>query len=192
MTNWCQNRLEVHGNDRLLMAWRTAQWGPSPDYGPQIQHLSFHAQVPVPQEVMARGYGTGGLPEFQRAIQIQTGQQDPTPHLPLDRAAWQTAYWGSSRDASDVTFTEGPGQLVFSFATAWAPPVPWLETVAALWPALSFELSSIEPGNDLYVHMRLETGSIVSFDERAPTLQDLQDWGYDSDKEFDPAAISTS
>ena len=183
MTNWCQNRLEVHGNDRLLMAWRAAQRGPSPDYGPQIQDLSFHAQLPVPQEVMARGYGTGGFPELHRAIQIQAGQQDPTPHLPLERAAWQAAYWGSSRDADDVTFTEGPEQLVLSFATAWAPPIPWLEAVAALWSALNFELRSIEPGNELYVHMRLEGGNIVSLDERAPTLQDLKDWGCDLDEE---------
>lgn len=184
MTNWCQNRLEVSGAGPVLTAWRAAQRGPTAAYGgarQAAQALSFHAQVPVPATVIRRGYRAAGPGDLQRVIALQAGGEDPAPHLPLDGESWQTLHWGSSRDADDVTVTERPGGLVLHFATAWAAPVPWLRAVAAAWPALRFELWSIEPGNDLYVHAQLEAGRVTRLEERAPTGEELSAWGYDPD-----------
>ncbi|GGL06878.1 hypothetical protein [Deinococcus radiotolerans] len=184
MTNWCQNRLEVSGADDLLAAWRAAQQGPTPVYGrgrAPTQALTFSAQVPVPAAVLARGYGVGGLHDLQRAVAITAGGEDPTPDVPLDGASWQAVHWGSSRDAAEVTVIVTPGRLTLDFVTAWAAPVPWLEATAARWPALRFELWTIEPGNEVYVHARLEAGRTTLLEERAPTPEDLLAWGYDPD-----------
>ncbi|WP_147363240.1 hypothetical protein [Deinococcus sp. RM] len=185
MTNWCQNRLVVTGADDALGAWRAAQRGVAPTYdrGPvAAQSLSFAAQVPVPPEVVARGYHAGGLGDLQRVVSLQSGGVDPLPGVPLDGAAWQTMHWGSSRDAADVEVVAEPGVLTVTFSSAWSAPVPWLETVGALWPDLTFELWGIEPGNELFVHARVEGGRVVLMDERAPTPEELLAWGYDVDE----------
>ena len=172
MTNWCQNRLVVTGAEDALGAWRAAQRGAHPGAGGQVaaQDLSFAAQVPVPPDVEARG-DTGAL--RQVASRLASG--------PLDAAAWQALHWGSSRDAADVAVTAAPGALTVTFATAWAPPVPWLGRVASLWPALTFELWGIEPGNDLFVHAHWHAGQLVRLEERTPTAGELLAWGYEPD-----------
>lgn len=185
MTNWCQNRLVVTGADDALGAWRAAQLGVAPTYdrGPvAAQSLSFAAQVPVPPEVVARGDHAGGLGDLGRVVSLQSGGVDPLPGVPLDGAAWQMMHWGSSRDAEDVEVVAEPGVLMVSFSSAWSAPVPWLETVGALWPDLTFELWGIEPGNELFVHARVEGGRVVLMDERAPTPEELLAWGYDVDE----------
>jgi len=95
MTNWCQNRLVVTGADDALGAWRAAQRGAAPGYdrGPvAVQSLSFAAQVPVPPEVVARGYHAGGLGDLGRVVSLQSGGVDSLPGVPLDGAAWQTMH----------------------------------------------------------------------------------------------------
>jgi len=82
---------------------------------------------------------------------------------------------GSSRDAEDVA---EPGVLTVTSSSARSAPVPWLDTVAALWPDLTFELWGIEPGNELCVHARVDGGRVVLMDERAPMPEELLAWGY--------------
>lgn len=182
MTNWCQNRLEVSGPTPLLGAWRAAQQGASPgQVGGRSQALSFHAQLPAPPDAPGPHRARRSSDETQRLGLLLTGHADPTPDLPLDSVSWRILHWGCSGDAAHVNLTSLPERLTLEFLTPWGPPLAWLQAVATAWPALGFELRGIEPGNELYVHVRILNGRVQHSEERAPTRQELLEWGYEPD-----------
>lgn len=98
---------------------------------------------------------------------------------------WRTAYWGTKWDASfgepfmalgaddadvDVTTsalgeTLTPTVAVYKFDTAWAPPVPFVESASELYPELEFVLRYGEPGNGIAGSVRVVGGVIVEDEE---------------------------
>ena len=58
---------------------------------------------------------------------------------------WCMKNWGTKWDIEAVLEDEGEGQLVYSFDSAWSPPVAWLVKVAKDHPQLGFRLRYDEP-----------------------------------------------
>src|ERR1017187_6850446 len=84
--------------------------------------LNFHSLVPVPEEVLRPGYGEAGND-------------------------WELRNWGAKWGASDAGLVdEWDGCLMYSFNTAWSPPIAFLENVSQQWPTLTFILEYDEPG----------------------------------------------
>ncbi len=66
--------------------------------------------------------------------------------------------WGTKWDACDPSATKTPSMITYQFNSAWTPPTRWLEVVAKKYPLLSFEMESMEPGCDYYLHILYEDG----------------------------------
>ncbi len=74
---------------------------------------------------------------------------------------WVVSNWGTKWDAQQVVVVDGGEVVEYEFETAWSPPVPWLRTVAKMYPELRFRLTYDEPGMELYGAMTLEDGVLV-------------------------------
>ena len=59
---------------------------------------------------------------------------------------WCVSNWGTKWDVECFETIMEEDYMVFQFDSAWAPPVPWLEIVAKLFPKLKFTLKYDEPG----------------------------------------------
>ena len=119
MPNWCSNTLRVFSPDEDVSRFKQqaagcSPWAKTPDEEHNV--LNFHSLVPIPPEVIAAGYNN-------------TGHD------------WEREHWGCRWGACETRLAdEGDGQLMYDFDTAWAPPIPFLETLAPQWPTLKFLL----------------------------------------------------
>lgn len=125
MPNWCSNNLRVIGADEDVKRFKEQAAGRPPwnvggERPPNV--FNFHSLVPVPPEIVTAGYQAAGY-------------------------HWERANWGCKWGACDSSLTdEWAGTLIYSFDTAWVPPIPFLEKLAPQWPALKFLLDYEEMG----------------------------------------------
>ena len=125
MPNWCFNVLTVCGPAEDLTRFKQQAVGASPWSEPQSEQareqLNFHSLVPIPAEVLAAGYQRAGYD-------------------------WERTHWGCKWGACHATVADHrAGELVYSFDTAWSPPLPFLHQVSLTWPTLVFVLEYEEP-----------------------------------------------
>lgn len=125
MPNWCSNTLRVIGpdDDARRFKEQAVGFGPWSKVEEQQQNiLNFHSLVPIPAEILSAGYNDAGYD-------------------------WERVNWGCKWGACDSTLAdEWDGHLAYSFYTAWAPPVAFLEKLAPQWPTLTFLLDYEEMG----------------------------------------------
>ncbi len=129
MADMGENELEICGEPAELRRFRDradARLAPPPERDPyngsRPSLLSFHRLVPAPAEVAAREYGAPG------------GGYE-----------WQKANWGVKWGASAVRLFEYAEGLMYCFETPWSPPLAFLQTVSADYPALTFQLAFTQP-----------------------------------------------
>jgi len=72
--------------------------------------------------------------------------------------------WGTKWDVCELCECQ-PGDVSGSFDTAWGPPIPWLATVAVLFPEIRFTLTYEEPGCDFAGVLVLQNGEEMSHNE---------------------------
>jgi hypothetical protein len=136
MPNICKNRMTVLGTDADVKAFvmravasgpnypptewdirRAKDAGKDPYAPPPAKLLQFHAFIPIPDAVIAKGYSPAGYDA-------------------------ECDLWGTKWGAFDTKLeTPAPGCAVYSFETAWAPPTQFLETISRELPGLTFLLS---------------------------------------------------
>ena len=126
MPNWCNNKLTVIGPKADVKRFQSQAVGYCawPGQGPESQPivLNFHSLVPIPPDVLATGYDDAGYD-------------------------WEKEHWGCKWGACHTELVdEWDGHLVYTFDTAWAPPLPFLRNLGPCWPALRFILTYEEPG----------------------------------------------
>jgi hypothetical protein len=84
--------------------------------------LNFHSLVPIPENILQSGNAEAGHD-------------------------WKMAHWGTKWGACDAGLVdESDGCLMYSFNTAWLPPIAFLENVCEQWPPLTFILEYDECG----------------------------------------------
>lgn len=119
MPNWCSNTLRVFGPTEDVSRFKAQATGYSPWHATTEQEqtiLNFHSLVPVPPEILAAGYNDAGY-------------------------HWERDNWGCKWGACEASLAdEWEGHLSYSFETAWAPPIAFLEKLAPQWPTLKFLL----------------------------------------------------
>lgn len=145
MPNWCQNRLQVSGDDFEVSRFVKENRG-------EDCPLSFNASVPEERNdikwwVKAEGAGVDG----------------PVIHTPdgdfkFDWYHWRLNRWGTKWDCSDVFMDEDPGYATYDFSTAWCAPAEWFKEIVAKYPTLCFSLTACEPGNDYLIFMEGSDG----------------------------------
>jgi hypothetical protein len=126
MPNWCNNKLTVCGPAADVKRFRRRAVGCSPwtekDETPESVVLNFHNLVPIPPDVLAAGYEAAGYD-------------------------WERQHWGCKWGACHAELTdEWDGHLVYTFDTAWTPPLPFLKHLGPQWPTLRFVVAYEEWG----------------------------------------------
>jgi hypothetical protein len=123
MPNWCTNKLTVFGPAADVKQFKAQAVGYSPWWKEeQANVLNFHSLVPIPHAVLAAGYEDAG-------------------------DDWERAHWGCKWGACNAAVVdEGEGHLVYTFATAWSPPIEFLKTIGPQWSTLTYVLEYEELG----------------------------------------------
>lgn len=133
MPNWCENVLTLRAENRERLLEVLAE------IGHEKSPLDFSRVIPEPDTETYRDsqVGPGAFPEWYE---------------------WRIGNWGTKWNAGDVEMDENEAQAVFTFNTAWSPPVPIVEKLAEKFPDLIVALAFDEPGMDFggYTVMRGE------------------------------------
>ena len=126
MPNWCNNKLAVYGPAADVTRFKAQAVGHCPwtekDEEPEATVLNFHSLVPIPEAVLAAGYDPAGY-------------------------HWERDHWGCKWGACHAELVdEGEGQLLYTFDTAWAPPIEFLKQLGPRWQSLVFLIEYRELG----------------------------------------------
>jgi len=159
MPNWCDNTLIIRGPEDKLQEFRDRAEAYGPEYrnsrnpepiveDRQKNMLSFHAFVPVPDEILARTYGG----EYEER-NVDSWEEQSDEHwlgnkkLPCGYD-WERENWGCKWGACEVRlFKRKAGDpLEYAFETPWGPPEEFLDKVAEMYPELDFHLNFSEEG----------------------------------------------
>lgn len=139
------NELQITGDAVVLHRFReqaderlvpSSERDPYNGSSPSV--LSFHRLLPVPAGVAARDYGA-----------------------PSGGYEWQKLHWGVKWGAANASLDAGPDALVYSFDTAWYPPLPFLQAVSADYPALTFLLAFTQPISHFQEHLAFRNGKAI-------------------------------
>ena len=101
-----------------------------------VSELDFHKIIPVPMEILKKGYGDSGYD-------------------------WQVDNWDTKWNAYDLSTDSSEGYCRFSFDTAWAPPVLVVAQLAKLFPSLEFEHFFDESGMGFQGTNRYLEGALI-------------------------------
>lgn len=174
MPNWCYNYLTVTGDAadiKLFIEKNTGHtviaWGTPGNVAKAMEHAHkldppaffFNALIPVPQEVIAKGY-------------CLRKQGDPN-----DGYNWCKQNWGTKWDLDPqdpiyperMGYREGCTKLSFSFDTPNTPPKAWFIEAARRFPTLDLEMEYREPccgiGGSMYGNDGCVSDNEMSVDE---------------------------
>ena len=140
MPNWCENTLWISGDASKVKEFVEKAKGEDTD-------LSLNNFVPTPEELL-----TGPAPNLKRDDETDEEHKARMQTLKdrygyTDWFDWRIAHWGTKWDVqAEVNYEEGDCSAVFTFDSAWSPPIEWLEAVSRLYPELHFSLKYDEPG----------------------------------------------
>ena len=141
MPNWCFNYLRVIGPAEDVTRFQNQAEGfstwPTSPAGPPPEVFNFQSLLPIPAEVLAT--------------------ENPTA-----RQEAQRQHWGCRGGAEDaVLLDEWDGGGIYEFATAWNPPLAFLEQVSRRWPALLCVLEYEEPLTGFTGLAKAEAGTMA-------------------------------
>lgn len=110
-----------------------------------VQALSFHALVPVPQDLLARVY------TWRSGPGIHDSGRD-----------WEVQHWGCPRGAIESRILTNKGHTICCVLGIEAPPVEFLAAVSARFPKLTIDYFSIETKTLVEWHSTLRAGRTVA------------------------------
>lgn len=145
MPNHCSNKLTVTGPVDQVDAFVAACKAPRPTYDGRVEvaDFTFNGVVPIPSEVIARGFGGHVINKFRHLpFEQQLVSMDKLPVDQLDGYNAQCRLWGTKWDAYEIEVQAStPGVFVVHFQTAWCLPREWLIACGKKFPSLSFFVS---------------------------------------------------
>ena len=137
MPNWCENTLTISGPNEDIAKFIEENHNPKEDNSPK----SF---LPL---------------DFTKSAPITAGQKENESYN------WKAENWGtktnsnaaihgqasslSPREQLETYWLVDDQEAIIDFETAYAPPIPWLETVAAKYPTIYFMLEYREIGSGI-------------------------------------------
>ena len=142
MPNWCENRLQVTGpqkdQDRFL---EDVDGGINEVAGGMYKgeriFLTFEPLFPTPQELLDTK-----CPCTDEGLAAKHIEKYGFP----DWYAWRIKNWGTKWDAVESKLIRVSPCLIYSFDTAWSPPIEWLRNISNHFPELIFTLDYEEVG----------------------------------------------
>jgi hypothetical protein len=157
MPDWCRNRLEVKGPAATVREFRddVSEREPPGGVDREFSELSFERHLPTPAEMLEAD--DGDWPDENILVAVLLGHIEP-----VDSFSWRAKNWGTKWSPSEATVEAGRQRLRYDFGTAWAPPLPWLAHVAALYPKLDLELFHATGSTGICGRVTYQRGSLVS------------------------------
>ena len=154
MPNWCENILTVEGGENDVQRFKKLAKSKA---GVADTDFSLESLYPIPDEIkdtVPGGITIDGV--YVKVWRELDGKPVAIPKDELDAMLekhgstnwydWCIAHWGTKWDVQATLENEIPDFLVYRFASAWSPPVKWLEKVAGDFLSLRFVLRYDEPG----------------------------------------------
>lgn len=195
MPNWCSNILTVNGSTDEMRRFdanfrgRPPLWPPSQhelknktedeiekiqaeerkEWENNLPKRCLNALYPVPEEVLKVGYSVQSetLSALERLDSLIMKDKW------IDGYTWCVSHWGTKWDVygnvvKSIVDITVPNELtyVYDFPTAWSPPIPWTEKVAADYPTLSFRLAYCEEGACFAGEVKFDGGRRTHIRER--------------------------
>ena len=142
MPNWCENELLIKADGKEALD-------------------DFNRLEKLFNETLEYDSTTGSVENLLHSvIPMPEALNDTTEKKPYILPSGDTVWWyqwcwdnwGTKWDVSDCVMKLGSkvvpisNSMEFRFHTAWAPPIPWLEKVGAIFPNLWLKLEYDEPG----------------------------------------------
>ena len=162
MPNWCENKLLLIGDGKDAMS----------DFK-RLESL-FNETLKYDSK---SGYVDNLLDSIIPIPEVLKDTEESKPYkLPSGDTVWWyqwcTDNWGTKWDAVDCLMFYDPkcggtmpsNEMRFTFLTAWAPPITWIEKVANIFPNLWIKLEYDEPGM-MFRGIASGRGEIVDRDE---------------------------
>lgn len=125
MAEWCSNTLTITGGKEMLDEVREFL---DVKEGRYASPFCFDKVIPYPEpfRTMDAEHAEGKL---ERGGYNMGGWE------------WRIVNWGTKWDlGDDVDLEMGDGYLCYTFGTAWSPPIPVIERLAAMFPELDLSL----------------------------------------------------
>ena len=124
MPNWCFNRLTISGNADVNIFYNENKSSTFEDGETLVRELDFNNSVPAPDNI----------------YQGPLGVAERNLHGPLNWYSWNCDNWGTKWNACNVYKDLYPDTIIYTFETAWSPPINWLKTTAIKYPDYEFKL----------------------------------------------------
>lgn len=128
MPNWVFNNVKIVGDEKLIteVKERLAKPLPPQHEREEASAFSFWNIIAPTEDKYEEYFGTRGF---------QNGEQ--VGYTPNNWYEFNRREWGTKWDAGDVSFYQpNPNTLIYSFDTAWSPPIRALEHLSAQYPML--------------------------------------------------------
>ena len=143
--------------------------------------LTFQGAVPMPKELL--NISTPTLEKDKDKAKANTEKYGYSNWYD-----WRCGNWGTKWDAYDVYISENLKDYVcMSFDTAWAPPIPYYEALAAKYPLLTIEVEYYESGCDFAGKQFYEEGILIDDEEMTYGLWEFREnneswWDYKAEQ----------
>jgi|WetSurMetagenome_2_1015567.scaffolds.fasta_scaffold64415_6 hypothetical protein len=179
MPNWTSNILIIEGMEDELNAFKDFVFEKKPYVDSnEDRHINFNKIIPYPKELEKRdklrelSQDLSFLKETKRDEYIKS--HNITKQMlaeillfnleednELDYCDWHTAHWGTKWNACYTRFYKVDKKLMYSFDTAWSPPLKILNAMLKKYKTLNFTLLYGEEGMNFSGFIRIEKGKVV-------------------------------
>jgi hypothetical protein len=140
MPNWCSNKLTVTGDAADVNQFIADNKEPNGK-----SDLTFEYVVPVPDPI----------------------KNDPSKSG-RSHVDWANNNWGTKWDVDATVERDGDTCAVYTFDSAWSPPVEWVHAASAKYPSITFRLWYAEGGVDF--------GGVLEL--KNEEVQEIQSYSY--------------
>lgn len=142
MPNWCYNTLTITGKPKALnkmLKQVKVDKNEVDDFNEHQETIfSFNKVIPIPKSEKDNWYN------------------------------WRVSNWGTKWNADvqyETTDQWENGEVLIEFNTAWAMPIPVLETLSKQHPTLTFFMKAYEESHAFWQIFTLKNGNYKEFDE---------------------------
>ena len=126
MPNHCMNKLNIYALNAKRLEEVLSGVAGKEDQENEAELLSFDSITPTPPEML------NGKKEYVK--------------FP-DWYEFRLTNWGTKWNPYDIILDKKDTLAIFSFDTAWSPPIPIIAKLIEKYPDVTFVLYYLEPGN---------------------------------------------
>ena len=199
MPNWVENILIIEGNNKVLnkfVKFAKSRIKGDGEEKPYIQPLDFSKFIPYPKKrihqdkikelaydlshtddkekfIKERKISSKALKEVMLYNLTDETNKDSVEYL----LGWHTTHWGTKWNSR--CYGKNPTKVdkntyIYTFETAWSPPIQIIDAMTAKFPNLTFTFLYGEPGNYFSGRLRINSKNVIE----SVQSKYKKNWGY--------------